>query len=501
MDALRADKTSGLGPAWVLRWRPPGAFDAAWYGRTYPDAATALGGRRVHWLRHGRHEGRLPCAIAAAGAEAALWAGEVAARADLARLATSTLRTERIWARLALARAAAAAGDWAQAGAQTAMLDPKSDLVRHLGLPAPLLFCAEVARHQGDAPRAQALLRLAGQAFGPFAALHLARACQNLTVLGADAAGWSQALTAVFAPHGLAVPGLALPGLAVPWPGRAEGATPFDRLTTKAGPRVTDGPLVSVIVPTRDAGAMLDTALSGLVAQSWQRLEILVVDNGSGDDTAARLANWAAFDPRIRPIDGRAEPGAYGARNLGVSLATGEVITLQDADDWSHPDRIRLQLKALLAAPDRIACLSFWARMTEDLCVTGIRPDIGLVHPNLSSLMLRRATVARLGYWDQVRAGADSEYVARLIRVFGPGALGHVLPGVPLAFGRMRAGSLTQAVETGLVFGPGAAARTAYLAAAAAWHAASPAPHLPRHPVLRPFAVPAALDFPSGPQP
>jgi hypothetical protein len=491
MAAPPADRISGLGPAWGLRWRPPGAFDAAWYGRTYPDAAAARGGRLVHWLRHGRHEGRLPCAIAAATAEAALWAGEERARADLARLATSPLRTERIWARLALARAAAAAGDWAQAGAEIATLDPKADLVRHLGLPAPLLFCAEVARHQADAPRAEALLRLAGQAFGPFAALHLAQACHSLIPPGTDATGWAQVLTAVFAPH----------GLAVPLPGRAEGATPFDRLTATAGPPGTEGPLVSVIVPTRDAGAMLDTALSGLVAQSWQRLEILVVDNGSHDDTAQRLANWAARDARIRPIDGRAEPGAYGARNLGVSLATGEVITLQDADDWSHPDRIRLQLQALLATPDRVACLSFWARMTEDLCVTGIRPDVGLVHPNLSSLMLKRAAVARLGYWDQVRAGADSEYVARLIRVFGPGALGHVLPGVPLAFGRMRAGSLTQSVETGLFFGPGAAARTAYLAAAAAWHAASPAPHLPRHPVSRPFAVPAALDFPSRSQP
>lgn len=489
MAAIRKDLIRNLQAAALQRWTPPRAFDAAWYGRAYPDAAKAKGGRLLHWLRHGRHEGRLPCDILAAKAEAALWMGQQAAQADLTCLARSTVRTERIWARLALARAAAAMGDWAQAGAEIVAIDPYDDLVRHLGLPAQLLFCAEVARHQADAPRAQTLLRLTRQAFGRSVALHLARACFDPMPPGGNAEAWLQELSAVFAPW----------GLAVPWPGRPDGGTAFDRLTAQAGPSVADGPLVSVIVPARDAGPMLDTALLGLVVQSWRRLEILVVDNGSRDDTAARLTVWAARDPRIRRIEGSAERGAYGARNLGVSLAQGEMITMQDADDWSHPDRILHQVQALLATPERPACLSFWARMTEDLCVTGIRPDIGIVHPNLSSLMLRHKVVAQVGYWDHVRAGADSEYMARLGRVFGKGAVGHVFPGVPLAFGRVRADSLSHSAQTGLFSSSGAAARTAYLEAAADWHAASPSPYLPQHPQARPFPVPEALDFPKEP--
>ena len=479
--------TPAMNAAFLLRWRTPEAFDAAGYGQRYPDAAGARGGRLVHWLRHGRHEGRLPCAIAAAGAEAALWAGREAARAELARLTTSPLRTERIWARLAQARLAAALGDWAQAGAVLATLDPRADLLRHLGLPGPLLFCAEVARQLGNPVRAQALLRLTGLAFGSSAALRLARAGLSLTLPGVSGAGWVRALAPLYKPQGLAVP------TPLPLPGTA---TAFDQLTAQAGPALADGPLVSVIVPTRNAGAMLDTALSGLVAQSWRQLEILVVDNGSGDDTTARLARWMARDPRIRPVDGSMARGADGARNLGLSLAQGEVIALQDADDWSHPDRILRQMQALYAAPGQVACLSFWARMTPDLGVTGIRPDVSIVHPNLSSLMMRRSVSERIGYWDEVRIGADSEYLARMARAFGPVAVGHVLPGVPLAFGRAWAGSLTRSAETGLFVTKGSAARTAYLAAAAEWHAPNPAPYLAMHPTTRPFAIPAALELP-----
>lgn len=443
----------------------------------------------LHWLRHGRHEGRLPCAIAAAEAEAALWAGQDDALARLEYLATSDSRTEWVWARLALARAAAALDDWAQAARWVETLDPKADLVRHLGVPQALLFCAELAQHQNNSAQAQALLHLAEQAFGPSPALHLAWACQEFATADHDADRWRKRLGAVFAPQ----------ALAVPWPGRKDGAAPFDLLTAEAGLTVTDGPLVSVIVPARNAGSMLDTALSSLVAQSWHHLEILVVDNGSGDDTPERMARWAARDARIRPVDGAMARGAYGARNLGVSLARGNVITLQDADDWSHPDRIRLQMQALLAAPDQPACLSYWARITDDLCVTGVRPDIGLVHPNLSSLMLRRTVIDRIGYWDHVRAGADSEYIARLRRVFGAGSVAHVLPGVPLAFGRVWADSLTRSTETGLFFRTGSAARTAYLAAAADWHAASSAPYMPALPVTRPFPVPAVLALAAAP--
>jgi hypothetical protein len=145
-------------------------------------------------------------------------------------------------------------------------------------------------------------------------------------------------------------------------------------------------------------------------------------------------------------------------------------------------------MQAMAAAP---ASLSHWARMSAGLIPGCWRPVLPVVHPNLSSLMIRRAVVARIGAWDRVRAGADSEFIARLRQVLGAGAVAEVLPGVPLAFGRQRAGSLSRDGATGLL-GAGAAARAEYLAAAADWHRQAGHPCLPSD-GPRPFAVPGAL--------
>lgn len=493
MPALLSDVLPDLLPG---RWRPPAAFDAAGYRAAHADLA-GLGDLRAlwHFLRHGRAEGRLPCALRAAGAEAALWRGDPAAPAALQALAAEA-GPEGLWARLALARADLASGDAQAAAARLA--GQGRALARTFGLPGPLFLLAEIALHLGDAGGAAAALAQArgcGGA-GPGAAL-----LQGAAALASgDVPGWRAALAPLFAPAALAVPDLAVPDLPfsdLAFPDLAgAAAAPFDRLAAAPGPLCAEGPQISVILPARNAAATIGTALSSLSAQSWRPLEVLVVDDGSSDGTAARVEAWAARDGRIRLLRAGQRLGAYGARNLGLSAARGDFIALQDADDWSHPDRLARQVQALRAAPGAPACLSHWARLDAALVPACWRPDVAVVHPNLSSLMIRRAAVQRLGVWDRVLAGADSEYLERLARVFGPGALLPVLPGVPLAFGRQRAGSLSRAGGTGLL-GSGAAARADYLAAARAWHAASPAPRLqPDGP--RAFPAPAALRLPEG---
>lgn len=465
--------------------RLPEAFDGVWYRKTYSDTNKAFGGAALHWLRHGRYEGRFPCHIEAAIAEAALWSGQQAAIGRLIELAQGAERTEAVCATIALARVAAAQGDWDAAGDRLAQIDPKSDLLEHLGMPEPFLFCGQTALQLGQTEKAKALATLAEKGFGRHPALYFLQA--GLADQDRPDDRWSDTLRPLYSSARLPSPQL----------DRAKSECRFDQVMATCKAPVTNGPLVSVIVPARDAGRTLDTALAGLVAQSWRSLEILAVDNGSTDDTLARMQAWAARDSRIQVIDGGAAKGAYGARNLGLSLAKGQLITLQDADDWSHPERIRRQAEELLAKPSIAANLSFWVRLSEDLQVGAIRPDVGVIHPNLSSLMLRRETIERLGFWDQVKAGADTEYIGRLTCVFGTSAIAHVLPGVPLAFGRIRGTSLSQTKETGLFLGPGAAARSTYLAAARHWHQSSGSHvYLPQHPETRPFPVPAELDLP-----
>lgn len=474
------------------RWRLPSLFDPDWYRACYPETAGGVGGPAFHWLRHGRHEGRLPCALPAHELEIRLRAGQPEAGEALERMAGETLapkhatkgrRANAIWARLALARAAASTDDWGLAAERLGGLDPERDLICGLGLPEQVFFWVEVLARNGDLAQAGRGLMKARRAFGNLPAGHLMAALLLSRATPGWEQGWHEALAPLYRQKRIAVP-------------LVDGAGPspaFDRLSAHPGKERAEGPLVSVIVPARDAGRTIDTALRSLASQGWRSLEVLVIDNGSRDDTPERARAWAARDPRFRLIDGKAEPGAYGARNLGLALAKGRFITMQDADDWSHPDRIARQVETLLRSPERPACMSFWSRMTEDLKVTGIRADVSLIHSNMSSLMIRPEVVRQIGYFDRVRFAADSEYLERLGAAFGAGSVLGVLPDLPLAFGRVRPGSLTGADDTGL-FGQGGRDRRDYLAAARAWREGMSEPYLPRRPERRPFPVPAALE-------
>ncbi len=229
----------------------------------------------------------------------------------------------------------------------------------------------------------------------------------------------------------------------------AHGETRFDQLHAHAEPETGCPLMVSVIMPVFNAERTLRTALRSLLNQSWTNLEILVSDDGSTDATADLVEAFAAQDPRVRLIRGATNGGPYVARNLALREARGDLVTCHDADDWSHPQKIARQVRDLLDHPDRIANSSQQVRTDEDMCFTR-RGLPGLyLQPNPSSLMFRREPVLReAGYWDSVRFGADTEFMDRLKRVFGPSALLHLESG-PLAFQRQSDGSLTGSASFG----------------------------------------------------
>ena len=107
--------------------------------------------------------------------------------------------------------------------------------------------------------------------------------------------------------------------------------------------------LVSVIVPTFNAGALLDQAIDSLLAQSYTPLEIIVVDDGSTDGSADALA--ARLGDRITLLR-QPNRGKPAALNHALSVARGEFYALQDADDYSHPERIARQVAALQRRPE-----------------------------------------------------------------------------------------------------------------------------------------------------
>ncbi|MBR6115021.1 MAG: glycosyltransferase [Oscillospiraceae bacterium] len=96
-------------------------------------------------------------------------------------------------------------------------------------------------------------------------------------------------------------------------------------------------PMISVIVPVYNAGTSLDACLESIVGQSFQDIEILLIDDGSTDGSAERCSQWAQKDPRIRVLH-RENGGVSAARNTGLSVMRGSFFGFVDADDTIHPD-------------------------------------------------------------------------------------------------------------------------------------------------------------------
>ena len=104
--------------------------------------------------------------------------------------------------------------------------------------------------------------------------------------------------------------------------------------------------LVTVIVPVFNAEKYIDQCLRSLVEQSYQNMEILVLDDGSIDGTLERIQFWALKDDRIRIIS-RENKGLIATLNELIAKSRGQFIARMDADDYCHVDRIRLQVAAL----------------------------------------------------------------------------------------------------------------------------------------------------------
>lgn len=109
---------------------------------------------------------------------------------------------------------------------------------------------------------------------------------------------------------------------------------------------VNTGPLISVIIPVYNAEPYLTECIESVVNQTYQNLEIILVDDGSADGSPAICNMYAAADLRVRVIHKKNE-GLVRARKTGVSLATGDYIAYVDADDWIDPDTYETVLKKM----------------------------------------------------------------------------------------------------------------------------------------------------------
>ncbi|QDT57198.1 GalNAc(5)-diNAcBac-PP-undecaprenol beta-1,3-glucosyltransferase [Caulifigura coniformis] len=108
--------------------------------------------------------------------------------------------------------------------------------------------------------------------------------------------------------------------------------------------------LVSVVVPTFNRAELLRSALRSVQAQSWTDLEVVVVDDGSTDETQSVVASMSAADNRIRYLR-QPNGGVSAARNTALANCRGAMIAFLDSDDAWHPTKLATQVEVLRALP------------------------------------------------------------------------------------------------------------------------------------------------------
>lgn len=177
------------------------------------------------------------------------------------------------------------------------------------------------------------------------------------------------------------------------------------------GPDVT--PRVSVLIPVFNGAATLGETLASVQAQTISDFEVIIIDDGSNDDTAAVAARFAAADSRFRLVQ-RDNGGVAAARNSGLELARAPLIAPLDADDLWHPEKLERQLRCLDAAePGTVLVYSWSVDIDEASQVIGRRLDLdqfeGDVYAalvltnfigNASVPLVRRESLLAIGGWD-----------------------------------------------------------------------------------------------------
>ena len=158
-------------------------------------------------------------------------------------------------------------------------------------------------------------------------------------------------------------------------------------------------PVVSVVLATRDRPSLLRGAIAAVLTQTFHELELIVVDDGSGPETAGVVAD-AEVDPRVRGIRHAKPRGAAAARNAGAALARGRHLLFEDDDCRGMPGRVEALVEAL--ASDREAAYAYsLARHVEPSGQIVIKGDEGPWTIGTPAALIRTEVFRETGGFDE----------------------------------------------------------------------------------------------------
>ena len=176
---------------------------------------------------------------------------------------------------------------------------------------------------------------------------------------------------------------------------------------------------ISCIIPLYNAEKYLAETLDSVIAQDWPLHEIIVVDDGSTDDSRRVLDRYADF---VRLIE-QPHAGVAAARNRGLRAATGDVIAFQDSDDLWPPGRLRRLAESL----EDDASVDIVAGRVEVLDERAVKPRaterLETMHRPmmLASLLIRPGVFGRVGFFNErLNTTSDTEFIMRCRRLSIP---------------------------------------------------------------------------------
>lgn len=194
-------------------------------------------------------------------------------------------------------------------------------------------------------------------------------------------------------------------------------------------------PQVSIVLPTYNRCHTLTKSIKSVLNQSYSDFELIIVDDGSTDETKNLIMDFMRLDNRIRYLKLEKNIGVYKARNIGISIARGKYIAFQDSDDEWLPDKLMKQVLVLEKLPNDVGMIYCFMRAIDEkgniriMNKEIITPETPNLHRktliyqcdgiDLQASLFRREVFETCGYFDEnIKTTGDKEYLIRISKKF-----------------------------------------------------------------------------------